>query len=237
AQTNVRISDMTIDGNEAALAVTSHGIVPVQYTKVVIDNVRVKNTRNNGIYLYQCVDVLIEGCEIDSIAQTRSVTIDGSQAAISIFGCTRVRVLGNRVDTVNDSGIYCGSTTCREITIVGNTVRNPAYIGIALGTTTRAATVTGNTVVGSVEGGIDPGSCISSTITGNTMIDCGNGVVFDGAVDSTCSGNTVNNATGVDSLHFGSGISAGNSKRLVIEGNSVADTYGVGYSFDICDDL
>jgi nitrous oxidase accessory protein NosD len=237
SQTNLRISDLTIDGNEAALAVTSYGIALVQYTRIVIDHVRVKNTRNIGIYLYQCIDGLIEGCGIDSIAQTRSVTIDGTQAAINLFGCTRIRVVDNRIDTVNDSGILCGSTTCREITIVGNTIRNPAYIGIALGTTNRAATVTGNTIVGSVEGGIDPGSCISSTIMGNTMIDCGNGIVFDGAVDSICTGNTVNNATGVDSLHFGSGIGAANSKRLVIEGNSVADTYGSGYSFDICDDL
>ena len=226
--TQVEISDLTIDGNRSNQSSDSYAISFPVFARSAVRRVRTKNTYSAGINLFNCTDCVVEQCEISDTG-----TAGGDQPGINVSGGTRIRLLGNQVNSVAGTGIGCGSSSI-DLEITGNLIRDAGFIGIALGNSTCSA-VTGNTISGCVDNGIDVGSGTEITVSGNMIRACGGGIIGDGAGRCAVTGNNVSSTAGTDlgGLGVGIGFVASSAKRgVVITGNTVYLAYGHGILLD-----
>lgn len=208
--TGITIADLTFDGNKANQT-TGNGLEMVTYAKSVIRNVRVKNVWGRGVYLYNCTDMLVESSDIEN--NGASATTDGSGASIMATG-TRLRVIGNRIDSGNDIGIgltIAGVATI-DAAVHGNIVHS-AYLGIAGGAATgftqQYMTAVGNIAAncGTTSGdGMDFGKFFDSVMVGNIVHDSVGGFSCDTGGRASWIGNISRGATG-SAVSTGWGIS------------------------------
>jgi hypothetical protein len=192
---DIKISDLTIDGSHSDLALNVRGIQVTTGARIVFENVEIINTGQSGILLQTgTVDCEIERCRFDGNGRSEatdahSVSVTGSSHRNKIVRNTIInhRAMGICIGTVG-----AGSTDC-EI--------SENYIG--------PATVT---PVGFESIGVTV-DCIRTIITDNQCIDSQDNSISITANDCTCTGNTCNGSVN-------NGISVGGNSATIV-GNVV----------------
>jgi parallel beta-helix repeat protein len=208
ALSNIKISDLLIDGNKTNQTEASHGIYfygasGYLITNSVIENVWVKNCYSCGIYL--------------SYSNNNTVTGNNSQSnnfyGIYLSYSNNNTVTGNNSQSNNSNGIYLYYSN--NNTVTGNNCQSNVGDGIYLHSSSNN-TVTGNNCQSNDDGIYLYSSSNNNTITGNnSQSNAGYGIfLYSNSNNNTVIGNNFKlNNNGI-SLHssFNNTITGNNSQ-------------------------
>lgn len=166
------LRDFTLDGNKANNATAGTGVYVSGVARFSAENIRLLNVKGDA--------VRFDGADCSLIA-SHIETPDGH--AISSNGATRLRLIGNRIDTPGGSGYkpYDGGASS-FIHLIGNAILNPGNIGVAYSTTNSWATSVGNSISssGTANHCLDHGSLVD----GATVANLFNGGAASTSIDS-----------------------------------------------------
>jgi parallel beta-helix repeat protein len=186
-------------GNRAGGA-TGHGILATAGAKLRLRSVTVEEVGGNGVRLNDVTDYRLDDVVVRNV----------SQQGINLVFSSRGRINACVVDTAQHGIQWWGGDSAAtgaigiwDIAITGCIVKNiigraGASLGGGIwGSLGSRITVTGNTIDGCTDVGIDFEGGEWSTASGNTIRNCINGglAVFYAAHDCTFTGNTVINDT------------------------------------------
>ncbi len=203
-QSNIRVTGITFDGNQANNTLSGTGIpgyadsqecsaFSLWYSdNVTIDNIEVINSIGYSLYLQSVTNFTVLNCRV--ISGTTTTPGWTQQDGIHMTDCQYGRVIGNDVDTgtlpaAGDDAIaiQAFSTSNNDITIKGNVIRAAAAgVDLAIqGGTITDVTITGNDIWQTAGAGVSfavftwaTGSLISNvTISGNVFSAIGTGAV------------------------------------------------------------
>lgn len=196
ASHDLYVEDVYIDMNNkgtphgfTGYALATYGTLPFACQRVTFNGGTITNAYDNGIYMNNTIDGLIQGFHIDHVAQVADDTTL-AKGGITVTSSAGVRVFGNSVtNTGPNSGITLANTT--NCVVIGNDVylTGTNHWGIALRGPNQGYSIKGNTIIdthraiGDVLGN---GISDSGDIEGNVIRNA-----FDGILLSTQSSNTV----------------------------------------------
>ena len=214
--TNIFISDMTLDGNKANNGY-SYGLYFVGVSNITVKNVRAQNTAGQGIQLNYTNKVQILNCETDA------TNADGIQLADS----TEYLIDGCKVTNSGDYGIevdhglfsVTSSISTGSGTISNNIVNNCTNYGIAARGQIGSTNPSNKPIVGAI-------------IIGNHTTNCLAGIILQEAVDSCvveANESYVNRGAGI---LCAPGSSAGITQNTTIKNNIIRDNSNEGIKCD-----
>ncbi len=185
------VSKVFIDGSNGKAGSVGDGIIAFKQnlSNILIDSVSFKDSKRACIVTDNTDDITIQNCRFDNIV-----------LAISIQFSNNVRILNNTVNNATLHGIqFWGNWNwerkdCRNILISGNIVKNGGG-GAIWGAGASNVIVTGNSVDGAADVGIDLEWCDDSVISANTVSNFENGGIslFFSCNGVSITGNTIKN--------------------------------------------
>jgi len=240
---NVRISDLTIDGNSSKVtgAITKFGLIDIRggasliYHDITVSNVKIKNGYDYGI----------EADHVSRLTVINSSITDFGITGINDEFCQDNQLLNNYIDgksTQNITGLKGnqGIETwgrfgtdpsihySQNHVISGNIVRNVSGGGIWTSSVDNT-NLLGNVVSNCDDVGIDIENSYYCTISGNTVYNCINGDIstFFGSRNIAITGNHVRQ----EMVNFGAAIfihGSGVSSSINVSGNDIYSKYSPG---------
>jgi len=244
-----RIESVTIDGN-AGNNTSGVGYFTNGVTGMEAENVVIKNTAGKSIEAGNgTTDVTVKNCELDngirlasgSNGSVEDCTVTGGNVIFSAWKDGTAS--GNRIvgDGTGNNLLVCVEDSTEDITFANNTTKaaagNKRCITVGIGASD--ATVTGNTVSGADDIGIDVDTVLGdgtvkeakTSITGNTVRDCGtHGINIQNDPLVTVSGNTITDCE----RGIGANATSDASDHHTITGNTIkgCPTYGISVVSD-----
>ncbi|HEX3759214.1 MAG TPA: right-handed parallel beta-helix repeat-containing protein [Kofleriaceae bacterium] len=226
------ISILGIDGNRSGRPSGGDCVFGNFASGVSLNNVSVFNCMTNGVELASTTGYTISSSSISSCNQ------DGRSAGINLGFSSGGQVLNNSVSSCPHGILWWGgdsattlSTGISNVTISNNTVSNIAR-GCIWGSAGQGITVSGNTVAGCGDVGIDLEGTSNSSVTSNFVTSANNGGIttFFGSSSDMIIGNTVNQtANPGPGIHFyGTRISS----ALTVSGNIIHTSTNWGISME-----
>jgi parallel beta-helix repeat protein len=218
SKSGVFIRNLVLDGNKAAIAGDSSGIVLVSCSDVVIENCNVHDFTNVGIVAATALTrARITGCSVIDCGEAGA----SSKHGIFLYGAITDAIIdGNYVEGASEEGILVSSNGVADVArvnILNNVVKDCGGIGIYLaGDAAHYATncvMVGNTGTGcvdQVELAYGDGCTVSGNVGNDGTVD---GVALQFCKDCTVTGNTAND-NGVR------GINIQDSTRITVTGNT-----------------
>lgn len=235
--TDVTLRWLTIDGNRTVFSTNVSGIQITTGARILIDGVRIEDTRNVGIALSATPDVTIRDCYLFQCGKGGTVAHGISATA----GSDRCHIIGNTIiknGELGDTGFGIRLDDCDDCKIERNYVEQAIAASTAsddvslepigwTSTSLRTKCVD-NTAIRGGDNGI---SCSGpeAVISGNTVVEsCHTGIAIAAtAVNSTVTGNIVKNSSQHASIaHAAISISSGGTD-IVVSGNRCYDDQGV----------
>ena len=189
------------------------------------------------IRFVNCTDFTVRGIVSKGATAT---TRQGPTRGLSIEGCQRAKLIGNRATNTEGVGIYVGkdggAAASSDVELANNQVSDTCADGIHITGGSLRVTVSGNQIVRSGDDSIavvsyntDAAACEDVTVTGNLAVNSGSrGLAVVGGRGVTLSGNVVNapkNAGIYVAYEATYGIRS--TKNVSITGNTIraANTY------------
>jgi len=214
--TNITISDMTLDGNKANNGY-SYGLYFVGVSNITVKNVRAQNTAGQGIQLNYTDKVQILNCETDS------TNADGIQLADSmeylIDGCKVTNSGDYGIEVDHGLFLVTQNISTGSGTISNNIVNTCVNYGIAIRGQINTNNPNNKPIVGAV-------------IIGNHTTNCSAGICLQEAVESC----VVDSNESYSNVHSGilcsPGVSAGITKNVSIKNNIIRDNANDGIQAD-----
>jgi len=226
------ISILGIDGNRFARPSGGDCVFGNFATGVNVSNVSVNNCVANGVELANTTSYTLSSNSISNCTQ------DGRSAGINLGFSSGGQILNNSVNTCPHGILWWGGDSAMtsvagisNLTISNNTVTNIAR-GCIWGSDGQSVTVSGNTVNGCGDVGIDLEGTSNSSVFNNSVANANNGGIttFYGASNDTISNNFINQtANPGPGIHFfGNGLSSG----LTVSGNTISTASSWGISME-----
>jgi len=214
--TNIFISDMTLDGNKANNGY-SYGLYFVGVSNITVKNVRAQNTAGQGIQLNYTDKVQILNCETDS------TNADGIQLADSmeylIDGCKVTNSGDYGIEVDHGLFLVTQNISTGSGTISNNIVNTCVNYGIAIRGEINTNNPNNKPIVGAV-------------IIGNHTTNCSAGICLQEAIESC----TVESNESYSNVHSGivcaPGSTAGITKNCSIQNNIIRDNANDGIQAD-----
>jgi parallel beta-helix repeat protein len=189
-----KISDLNFTGQEKydgkAGGSQNKALISIQNSSdVIVDNVRIENYQNTGLYMEHAADVKVLNSHFEKL-----------NWGILIVFSNRILVSGNEVIDALSHGIqFWGQwkwelKDCADLIFSNNYVKNGGG-GAIWGSGGKRVVMANNVIDGATDVGLDLEWCEDSTITGNTVRNCENGGIslFFSSQRISITGNTVIN--------------------------------------------
>ncbi len=226
------VSILGIDGNRFARPSGGDCVYGNFASGVNVSNVSVNNCVTNGIELANTTNYTLSSNSISNCTQ------DNRSAGINLGFSSGGQISNNSVNTCPHGILWWGGDSAMtstpgisNLTISNNTVTNIAR-GCIWGSDGQWVTVSGNTVNGCGDVGIDLEGTSNSSVFNNWVFNANNGGIttFYGASNDTISNNNINQtANPGPGIHFfGNGLSS----SLTVSGNTISTASSWGISME-----
>jgi hypothetical protein len=137
----------------------------------------------------------------------------------------QVVISGNTITNSYLQGLQLDN--CQFVTVTGNQIVDSGSHGIGVYLNAVFVQFTGNTVIRSGGNGMNLNGCNNWTISGNTFLDCGDGMIVMACTRMNVNGNTVGRTSGTQPH----GIQlTGSGDRINLVGNMVGAGVTTGYT-------
>ncbi len=235
------VSILTIDGNRFARPSGGDCVFGNFASGVSISNVNVFNCVTNGVELASTTNYTLSSNSISNCTQ------DGRSAGINLGFSSGGQILNNSVSSCPHGILWWGGDSATSdpigisnLTISNNTVTNIAR-GCIWGSNGTGVNVSGNTVNGCGDVGIDLEGTSSSTVSNNNVTNANNGGIttFFGSSNDTISNNFVTQPAFASpgwGIHFyGTKLSS----SLTVSGNTIhtASNWGISMESNVINGL
>jgi outer membrane protein assembly factor BamB len=193
---SIEKSDIILDGAGYIVdANTAHEGVRAKYdnnllTNIVIKNLGVKNSAWMNIYLFDTANCTVRDCHVTGSGIAVEAYYYTGGAAVDNL------IYNNTVSSTSGAGIRVGSGVVNS-TVTYNTVNN-AYYGIMLDSVGGGTVVSNNWIYCPSNTGLyvfRPASSATTTVTGNTFLDCDTSFYLEQCVGFTFYGNNLLKST------------------------------------------
>jgi type IV pilus assembly protein PilA len=189
---NISISNLLVDGNKDNQD-SSYHVVDIKLTnvnKLSLNNIEVKGSLIEGIYLNTCTYAVIE-----SISSNNNGYFQQDASGIQIDNSNNININNSVFENNGFHGILLSSSTNNIIT--NSIVRNNGYDGIRIQWDSKNNTFDKITSNNNFRG-IYITTASETNIIKNTVFDSNyNGVCFNSSWENTISDSTIKNSTGV----------------------------------------
>lgn len=192
---NITISNLLVDGNKENQDGSYH-VVDIKLTNVSnlsLNNIEVKGSLIEGIYLNNCSNVII-----DKINSNNNGFHQVDASGIQIDNSTNVKISNSIFEKNGFHGILLSSST--NNTITDSIVRNNGWDGIRIQWDSKNNIFDKITSKNNFRGIYITTASETNTITNSTFDSNSNGVCFNSSWENIISNSTIKNSTGVGVL-------------------------------------
>lgn len=235
------ISILGIDGNRAARPFGGDCVFANFAAGLSVSNVSVFNCVTHGVELASTTDYTLSSNSISNCSQ------DNRSAGINLGFSSRGQISNNAVSSCPHGILWWGGDSAKSepiginnLTINNNTVTNISR-GCIWGSNGTVVNVSGNTVNGCGDVGIDLEGTSSSTVSNNSVTNANNGGIttFFGSSNDTISNNFVTQSAVANpgwGIHF---YGTKPSSSLTVSGNTIhtASNWGISMESNVINGL